>query len=299
MKEIRGGLAHLVRPGAPAVFVTGGPPARPFPGPGPVTFSNPAFALHHARSWGSPFVLGWMPPLHTLAHPGDDAPRSVIERWLEGLAELSAGGVPPAVQVWGPLTLAAEREGTAEVLRLAIEDAHAAEQAIAAGLRAVMDVLPRALARARVATPPVLAWVAEPMVALLDPERLQRLWLPVLRRVTATASSAGAEVVVHASGRALHAVPVAALAGVGGISVGSGTPLAAAGDALPAGAVVFGNLDSMRLLDWDEARLREAGAAMAREMPGRRWVGTPGSAVSADTPVGALEAFRSGVLGAG
>jgi len=154
------------------------------------------------------------------------------------------------------------------------------------GLTATMAGAEEAL-RAR----PLVLWIAEPLAALADPVTLSDVWLPPMRRLLAASRAAGADPVIHVSGTASHTLAAAVQLGVSGISITADTPLSTTREALPDHVVVFGNLDSMRLLDRDEEWLREQGAHMADEMRGRPYVATPGSAIPGKAAVERLAAF--------
>jgi uroporphyrinogen-III decarboxylase len=254
---------------------------------------NPAYALHHANSWGSPFVLGAMLPLDAAGHPGSRAGASFLSRYADTIAELGSGPLPLVAQVWGPMTMAATQSGLQPYLESLVGSCAEAHTLTSEGLAATMTLAHEALS-AR----PLVLWIAEPLAALVDPATLCDVWLAPMRRLLAITRAAGAEPVVHVSGAASHTLAPAVRLGVSGISITADTPLATAREALPDHVVVFGNLDSMRLLDRDEEWLREQGAHMAEEMRGHPFVATPGSAIPERIPVSKLEAFVEGARGA-
>ncbi len=267
------------------VFVTGGPARTPFTGKGPSRFSNPAYALHHARSWESPFALGSMPPLHTAGYPHTPAAVRVLERHHRALSTLAEGPLPAIAQVWGPMTLAAEQTGLEEALLLFSRGSDPAV-AMAAGLEATLVAARRALA-----TRPLVLWIGEPLPVLVDPGTLERTWLAPMRTLIALARNAGAEPVIHMSGTATHVLPIIERTGASGVSITAGTPLSAARELLGEHMVVFGNLDSMRLLDRDSGWLAEQARSMVATMRDRPFVLTPGSALPDRMPVEKLVAF--------
>ena len=273
------------------VFVPGGPPMTPFAGTGPLTFFNPAYALHHARSWDSTFALGPILPLETAASPESDGARKLRGSVGEAVARLAEGPLPVVAQVWGPLTMAAKVAGTEEFLT--------ATRRTAEAFALVDEGLERSLLLAGevLAPRPHVLWIAEPLAAIMDPPSLAALWPDCMRRLVALARGAGSDPVVHVSGPATHALPAVATLGVSGMSITADTPLATARELLPPHLVVFGNLDSMRLIDRDAAWLTEAGRSMAAAMRGHAYVATPGSAIPPQTPLENLAAFVDGVRG--
>lgn len=274
------------------VFVTGGPPRTPFRGPGASTWLNPAFAVHHARSWQSLLVLGAMLPLGAAAAP-DSAPGArMLDRYGDAMRGLAAAGLPFVAQVWGPMTLAAQQAGV-DAYVSALAGSHDVFTLTAAGLDATLASTEVALA-----SRPTALWVAEPLAALADPDTLAHVWLPAMRSVMASARAAGTDIVVHVSGAAEHVLESVVRLGVAGLSVTAGTPLETVREVLPEQIVVFGNLDSMRLLDQDAETLAEAARAMVREMRGRPFVLTPGSGLTPRVTVERLAAFvDAGVRG--
>jgi len=288
----RAGLLEYVLAAGPApVFVTGGPPRTPFAGPGQATRTNPAYAVHHAKSWESAFVLGAMLPLEAAAHPTSRAGEDMHARYAAAARGLRDAPVPVVAQVWGPMTLAATQVGLETYLE-SLTGAGDPFSLTTAGLEATI-----AGTHAALQAHPLVLWVAEPLAALVDPETLLSVWLPPMRRLLALARSATADVVVHVSGPAAHVLGPAVQLGVSGVSITADTPLSTARDVLPEHIVVFGNLDSMRLTDRDEAWLEAQGREMALTMHGRPYVATPGSALSERTPVERIEAFVRGVRG--
>ncbi len=278
------------RPDTP-VFVPGGPPRAPFDGPGHPSWTNPAYALHHARSWDSALALGAMPPLKGAAAPEGGAGARFLARLGESLAELAGSPLPHVAQVWGPMTMASTHVGT-EAYLASLRNPAEALALTDAGLETAL-VSVRVVLRSR----PTVLWIAEPLAAIVDPGALQLLWPHTMRRLMAEARAVGAEPVVHVSGSAAHVLPIAARLGVAGVSITADTPLATARKLLPAHAVVFGNLDSMRLLDRDEEWLSAAARRMVEEMRGRPFVLTPGSAIPPHTSVERLAAFVDAVRG--
>jgi uroporphyrinogen-III decarboxylase len=250
---------------------------------------NPTYALHHAESWGSPFVLGAMLPLKASADPLGRAASRLLTRYRSVMAELAEAPLPLVAQVWGPMTMAATLAG----LETYIESLAGGKDAYTLTSRGLDMTL--IVAQAALEARPLVLWIAEPLAALADPGALASTWLPIMRQLIARARAAGADPVVHVSGAATHVLDVANRAGVSGVSITADTPLAEARAALSPHVVVFGNLDSMRLLDRDEAWLREQGARMADEMQGRPFVATPGSAIPERIPVSKLAAFVEGV----
>jgi uroporphyrinogen-III decarboxylase len=154
------------------------------------------------------------------------------------------------------------------------------------------------IAEAALEARPRVLWIGEPLAALADPGVLLSTWLPVMRQLIARTRAAGVDPVVHVSGAATHVLEAVNRSGVSGISITADTPLAEARAVLAPHVVVFGNLDSMRLLDRDEEWLREQGARMAEVMRGRPFVATPGSAIPERIPVSKLAAFVEGARGA-
>ncbi|MFU8891703.1 MAG: uroporphyrinogen decarboxylase family protein [Anaerosomatales bacterium] len=288
----RAGLLDMVR-AAPQqmVFVTGGPPATPFAGPGPSTWTNPEYALHHARSWESPFVLGAMLPLEAAAHPLEGAGSRTVERYRSLMSELAASSLPVVAQVWGPMTTAATIVGLEPFVE-SLAGSSAAYSHLERGLEATL-----AVTEATLETHPALLWIGEPLAALASPQSLCALWLPAMRQLLARSRAAGADPVVHVSGPATHVLDAVSRAGASGMSITADTPLATAREKLSPHTVVFGNLDSMRLLDRDEEWLRNQGARMAEEMRGHPFIATPGSAVPERIPVSRLAAFVQGAQG--
>lgn len=285
-------MADLVREHArQPVFVTGGPPRTPFKGPGVPRWTNPTYALHHARSWGSLLTQGPMVPLKAAARPESRGAAHLHERLAESLAELAASCYPFIAQIWGPMTLGATLAGTERYLT-SLRDPSEAAAWTEAGLEASLLAAEVALG-AR----PMALWIAEPMAAIVDPATLESLWPLAMRRLVARARVGGADPVVHVSGSAAHVLGIAARLGVSGISITADTPLSAAVDHLPPHVVVFGNLDSMRLLDRDEVWLAAAARSMSAEMRGRLFVTTPGSAVPRDVMVDRLAAFVDAARG--
>lgn len=270
------------------VFVTGGPPRAPFPGPGARTWMNPEYALHHAVSWDSPFVLGAMLPLRAAAEPASRAGESLLARSRASLQELRDAPLPLIAQVWGPMTMAAQRAGLERYVE-SLAGSDDAYSLTAHGLEVALTHT-RAALEAR----PLVVWIAEPLAAVTGPDALAHVWIPAMRRLVAEVRSAGADPVAHISGEAVHTLPAIARLGLSGVSITADTPLAATREMLPEHVVVFGNLDSMRLLDRDSAWLRAEATAMVQEMRGRRFVVTPGSAVPERISVEQLEAFIDG-----
>ncbi|MBE0418476.1 MAG: hypothetical protein IBX63_12035 [Coriobacteriia bacterium] len=249
---------------------------------------NPAYALHHAESWGSPFVLGVMLPLEAAAHPGERAGSNLLARYRSVIGELADAPLPLVAQVWGPMTMAATLVG----LDTYVESLAGGSEAFSftnRGLDATLTVAEAAL-EAR----PLVLWIAEPLAMLADPGALAAVWLPVMRRLLANARAAGADSVIHVSGAASHTLHAVNRTGASGMSITADTPLATTREMLPEHVVVFGNLDSMRLMDRSEEWLREQGRIMAEEMRGRPFVATPGSAISERIPVSRLAAFVEG-----
>jgi uroporphyrinogen-III decarboxylase len=275
------------------VFVTGGPARAPFSGPGPESWMNPVYALHHADSWESPFVLGAMLPLEAAAHPDSRAGGSFLSRYAGTMAELGSGPLPLVAQIWGPMTMAAMQAGLEPYLESLAGASAQAHTLTSEGLAATMAVAEEAL-RAR----PGVLWIAEPLAALADPVTLSDVWLPPMRQLVAASRAAGADPVLHVSGAASHTLAAAVQLGVSGVSITADTPLATTREALPDHVVVFGNLDSMRLLDRDEAWLSEQASLMADEMRGRPYVATPGSAIPGKVAVERLAAFVDSARGA-
>ncbi|MDF1541597.1 MAG: uroporphyrinogen decarboxylase family protein [Anaerosomatales bacterium] len=286
------GLLDMVR-AAPRqmVFVTGGPPATPFAGPGPSTWMNPEYALHHARSWESPCVLGAMLPLEAAARPLEGAGSRSVERYRSLMTELAGSSLPVVAQVWGPLTMAATIVGLEPFVE-SLAGSSEAYSHLERGLEATLAVTEAALE-----THPALLWIGEPLAALASPQSLSAVWLPAMRQLLARSRAAGADPVVHVSGPATHVLDAVNRTGAGGMSITADTPLATAREKLSSHIVVFGNLDSMRLLDREEEWLREQGAQMAEEMRGRPFIATPGSAVPERIPVSRLAAFVEGARG--
>ena len=277
-------LADIVRSSeAPPVFVTGGPARTPFDGPGGPGWANPAFAVHHMRSWASSLALGWMPPL---APPEDERAKRAEEVWERVLGGLAESDEPFVAQMWGPLTLAGQVLGLHALLEYVARDAARVDHAVA-------EVMPGALARVGTALGQhaAVVLVAEPMATVLGPEDSRRLLLAPMRQLMAAVHAGGADGLLHASGRVKHALPVLGETGARGFSITGGPSLVEAFELLPSGTVVLGNLASMRLLEWDERRLAEEARAMARDARGRLWIATPGSAVPSATPVERLAAF--------
>ncbi len=285
-------------PGRP-VFVTGGPPRTPFAGQGRARWDNPAFSLHHAKSWGSAFVLGPMAPLAPAALPGEPAGERFLGRQAATAAELGRSGLPFVAQIWGPLTLASTRVGLTGFLEgLAFPDSAALGDMATEGLTAGTDAA-IAAARAVLGTAPAILWVAEPLAVLLGQEMLERVWVAPMRRLVAEARAAGVHPVIHMSGAATHVLPLIDRIGASGVSLTADTPLAAAREALASHTVVFGNLDSMRLLDRDAEWLAAAAREMVAVMRGRPFVATPGSALPDHLEVDRLAAFVDAARDAG
>lgn len=253
---------------------------------------NPAYALHHAESWGSPFVLGAMLPLEASAHPRERAGSHLLARYRAAMTQLGEAPLPLVAQVWGPMTMAATLAG----LEAYVESLAGGKDAYTL-TNLGLDVT-LAVAEAALEARPLVLWIGEPLAALADPGVLLSTWLPVMRQLVARARAAGASPVVHVSGRATHVLDAVNRIGASGMSITAGTPLAEARAVLAPHVVVFGNLDSMRLLDRDEVWLREQGARMAEEMRGHPFVATPGSAVPGRIPVSRLAAFVEGARGA-
>lgn len=289
----RAGLLDMVR-AAPQqmVFVTGGPPVTPYAGPASPTWTNPEYALHHARSWESPFVLGAMLPLEAAARPFEGAGLRAVSRYQSLMAELADSSLPVVAQVWGPLTMAATIVG----LEPFVESLAGSSEVYSHTSRGLDATL--AVTEAVLETRPALLWIGEPLAALASPESLSAIWLPAMRQLLARSRAAGADPVVHVSGAAVHVLDAVSRAAPAGMSITADTPLAIARAKLPAHMVVFGNLDSMRLLDRDEEWLRSQGARMAEEMRGHPFIATPGSAVPERIPVSKLAAFVEGARGA-
>jgi uroporphyrinogen-III decarboxylase len=235
-----------------------------------------------------------MPPLEAAAHPDSRAGDSFLSRYADAMAKLGSGPMPLVAQVWGPMTMAATQAGLEPYLESLAGSSAQAHALTSEGLSATMVVAEEAL-RAR----PLVLWIAEPLAALADPATLGDVWLPPMRRLLAASRAAGADPVLHVSGPASHTLATAVRLGVSGISITADTPLATAREALPDHVVVFGNLDSMRLLDRDEAWLREQGRIMTEEMRGRAFVATPGSAIPAKVAVESLAAFVDSARTAG
>jgi len=207
------------------------------------------------------------------------------------MAELAEAPLPLVAQIWGPMTMAATLAG----LETYVESLAGGKDAYTLTSRG-LDVTLIA-AEAALEARPLVLWIAEPLAALADPGALLSTWLPVMRQLIARTRAAGVDPVVHVSGAATHALEAVNRSGVSGISITADTPLAEARAALSPHVVVFGNLDSMRLLDRDEEWLREQGARMAEEMRGRPFIATPGSAVPERIPVSRLVAFVEGARG--
>jgi uroporphyrinogen-III decarboxylase len=232
-----------------------------------------------------------MLPLEASAHPFGRAGSRLLARYRSVMADLAEPPLPLVAQVWGPMTMAATLAGLDTYVE-SLAGGKDAYTLTSLGLDVTLIVAEAALE----ARPRVL-WIGEPLAALADPGVLLSTWLPVMRQLIARTRAAGVDPVVHVSGAATHVLEAVNRSGVSGISITADTPLAEARTILAPHVVVFGNLDSMRLLDRDEEWLREQGACMAGEMRGRPFVATPGSAIPERIPVSKLAAFVEGAHG--
>jgi uroporphyrinogen-III decarboxylase len=232
-----------------------------------------------------------MLPLEASAHPFGRAGSRLLARYRSVMADLAEAPLPLVAQVWGPMTMAATLAGLDTYVE-SLAGGKDAYTLTSLGLDVTLIVAEAALE----ARPRVL-WIGEPLAALADPGVLLSTWLPVMRQLIARTRAAGVDPVVHVSGAATHVLEAVNRSGVSGISITADTPLAEARTILAPHVVVFGNLDSMRLLDRDEEWLREQGARMAGEMRGRPFVATPGSAIPERIPVSKLAAFVEGAHG--
>jgi uroporphyrinogen-III decarboxylase len=285
-------LASIIRAATvPPVFVTGGPARTPFDGQGLAYWPNPAFSIHHARSWGGCLVKAGMLPLKAAWAQGDRYER-VVAAWQANLEAFDGVDAPVVARFWGPLTLAGMSLGVGRLVPMVANDLAAVARVVESFEARVYELAQTALALgARI------VWVAEPVATLVDPDSAERLLLLPLRRLVAVTAAGGADFVVHTSGHATHLLRLFGDAGVNGVSITAGTPLPRAFETLPEGVVVLGNLDSMRLLDTGPGELAAEGRRMAAEAAGRYWIATPGAALMRETSLEALGAFVDGVRG--
>ena len=241
--------------------------------------------MHHARSWGSSFVLGQMLPLKGVSGWSAEEYARRCDEWAATTAQAASYGIPLVAQVWGPLSLLTDSVGAQAVMRDLVYDPLAIERGSDA-----MGQRTEALVSAALQAGAQVIWVAEPMLALLDPANILVHMTWRLTRLAALVHAGGRDMVVHVSGTAPQALPALAQTRVDGVSITSGTPLESALE-LPGQIVVFGNLDRAELLALDEPALELEARRMAAMMRGRPYVATPGSALPEATPPSHLAAF--------